>query len=119
MAVLNLMFEFADESRLDETALTIQERLSGIDVVNEVEAIPEESSRSTGLEIAAAIGVTVLIVRGGRELVEEIRKLVTEVKKLMVEFQDLKYVYINLGNQRISLDELSEEQYQQLAEEEV
>lgn len=64
MAVLNLMFEFADESRLDETALTIQERLSGIDVVNEVEAIPEESSR-------------------------------------------------------FSLDELSEEQYQQLAEEEV
>ena len=117
MTEINLLFEFTDDNELDEAAQVIQDRLTSIEAVEEAEARPERM-KVTGLEIAAAIGVTVLVVRGSRELVEEVRKLVTEVKKLMIEFQDLKEVYVDIGTQRVSLSEFSEEQYLQLPQEE-
>jgi len=119
MTEINLLFTFAHDEALDQVAHTLQDRLSQMEMVEEVEAVPEGSQqmRMSGLEIAAAIGVTVLVVRSSRELVEEVRKFVSEVKKLMVDFRDLKNVYVDLGAQRIPLDQLNAQQVQQLAKE--
>jgi hypothetical protein len=114
-----MLFEFAHDEALDQIAHTLEDRLSHLEMVEEVEATPETSKqwRMTGLEIAAAIGVTVLIVRSSRELVGEVRKLVTEIKGLMVDLHDLKKVYVDLGAKRIPIDELSAEHFRQLAKE--
>jgi uncharacterized protein (DUF342 family) len=90
-----------------------------MEMVEEVEAVPEGSAqmRLSSLEIAAAIGVTVLVFRSSRELVAEVRKFITEVKGLMVDLHDLKNVYIDLGAQRIPIDQLDAEQFHHLAQE--
>lgn len=119
MTEVNLLFEFAHDEALAQVAQTLQDRLSRMEMVEEVEAVPEGSKqmRLSGLEIAAAIGVTVLVDRSSRELVEEVRKFVTEIKALMVDLRDLKNVYVDLGAQRIPIDQLNAEQFQQLAQE--
>ncbi len=111
MTEINLLFEFGPDEALDQVAHALQDRLSQMEMVKEVEATPEtpEKMRMTGLEIAAAIGVTVVVVRGGRELVEEVRKFVTEIKNLMVELHGLKNVYTDFGTQRIPIDKLDPE----------
>jgi hypothetical protein len=114
MNELNLRFEFDRGADLDEIAPGLQSRLSQMDMVEEVEAVPVKS-RLAGMELVAAIGVTVLIVRGSRELAGEIRQLVKELKGLVVDLKDLKNVYVDVGERRLSLDELDEEQIQQLA----
>lgn len=114
MKLINMVFEFEDDGELSQAAETIEERLRSLEVVEQAQASPEEPDRFGGMEIVAAIGVAVLLVRGSRELTEEARKLVAEVKKLMVEVHDLKEVYVNLGNQRIPIEELTEDQYEQL-----
>lgn len=114
MTEINMFFEYAHDDNLDQAAHLLQDRLSQMEMVNEVEAAPEEM-RINGLEIAAAIGVTVLVVRGGRELVEAVRKLVTEVKCLMADLHDLKNVYVDLGAQRIPIGKFDQEHCRQLA----
>jgi hypothetical protein len=119
MTDINLLFEFTHDEALTQVAQTLQDRLSQMEMVEEVEAVPEgsEQMRLSGLEIAAAIGVTVLVVRSSRELVAEVRKFVTEVKGLMADLCDLKNVYVDLGAQRIPIDQLDAEQFHQLAQE--
>ena len=84
MTQLNLLLEFSDGTGLDETAKTIEKRFDDLEEVAEAEAKPQRM-KVTGLEVAAAIGVTVLIVRGSRELVQEIRMLIEEAKKLGIK----------------------------------
>jgi hypothetical protein len=114
MTEINMFFEYAHNDNLDQAAHLLQDRLSQMEMVKEVEAAPEKM-RATGLEITAAIGVTVLVVRGGRELLEEIRKLVDAIKGLMVDLHDLKNVYVDLGAHRIPIDRLDQEHFRQLA----
>jgi hypothetical protein len=116
MAQVNFLFEFADDQHLDESAQTIEQQLDKVESVQEVSAIPEKP-RITGLEIAAAIAVTALIVHNSGDLVKAVRELVTEVKKLMVEIHDLKQVYISIAGRRVDVTEITDKQIQELATE--
>jgi hypothetical protein len=117
MSEINMVFELADQKEANQLAHLLQERIGRMEMVEEVEAVPEtaEHARLTGLEIAAAIGVTVLIVRSSRELIEEVRKLVKEVKALMAETQGLKNAFVEVGAKRVPIDDLREDQLEQLA----
>src|SRR6266699_3222337 len=83
---VNLYIDFEKDNDLEQTAQLIEERLGQLEMVKEVEAVPEKA-RFTGLEVVAAIGVTVLVVRGSRELIEELRKLIPQLKGLMSEIK--------------------------------
>ena len=83
------------------------------EMVKEVEAVPE-TARFTGLEVVGAIGVTVLIVRGSRELIEELRKLIPQLKGLITEIKGLKDVFVEVGDKRVPLAEVQDEALQQL-----
>jgi hypothetical protein len=107
MPEINLLFEFTPGGSPDQQAARLQDRLGRMEMVAEAEAVPE-GSKLTGVEIAAAIGVTVLIVRGSAELVEEARKLLAALKGLLVEWHDLKQVYLDLNDRRVPIQALEE-----------
>ena len=117
MPEINMVFELNDENATNQVAQTLQDRLARMEMVQEVEATPESAAqvRMTGLEVAAAIGVTVLIVRSSRELLEELRKFVKEVKALMAESRELKNAYVEMGTKRIALADLGPEELEQIA----
>ncbi|MDX1418122.1 MAG: hypothetical protein R3293_28230 [Candidatus Promineifilaceae bacterium] len=108
MTELNFLLAYDEDTGLDKTAATIQSRLAGMEEVDEVEAKAQQM-KVTGVEIAAAIGVTVLIVRGSRELVEEVRKLIVEIRKLKEEVGGPKEVYIDIGTRRVAVEKLSDQ----------
>jgi hypothetical protein len=63
-AEINLLFEFADRTRLEEAAQQIENRLRRLQAVKDVEAMPTDM-RITGAEVVAAIAVTAMVARSG------------------------------------------------------
>jgi hypothetical protein len=112
---IKLFVEFEQNGDLDKMAQEIQDRLRRLHLVKDVEAMPQHTLRFTGPEIAAAIAVTALIARGGRDAVAEVRKLVAEIKGLLTDLRDLKNVYVNVRNSRIPIEQLDTEALRQLA----
>jgi hypothetical protein len=110
---VNLYIDVEKDNDLEQTAQLIEERLGQLEMVKEVEAVPEKA-RFTGLEVVAAIGVTVLVVRGSRELIEELRKLIPQLKGLMSEIKGLKNAFVEVADKRIPVSEVNEETLQQL-----
>jgi hypothetical protein len=82
MNKINLLFELTDKIDIDPKAQALQERLSRLEMVESAEAVPEGPARMTGVEVLAAIGVTLAIVKGSRDLISEIRKAIQEIKEL-------------------------------------
>ena len=111
---VNLYIDVEKDNDLEQTAQLIKERLGQLEMVKEVEAVPEEARFFTGLEVVGAIGVTVLVVRGSRELIEELRKLIPQLKGLMSEIKGLKNAFVEVGDKRIPVSEVNEETLQQL-----
>ena len=109
MPEINLLFEFKDRKNLDDAARQIEARLGALDAVDDVEAMPTDM-RITGAEVAAAIAVTAVVVRSGRDAVAEVRKLVTELKGLLADLRDLKNVYLDIGKKRVPVDKLDEKE---------
>jgi hypothetical protein len=116
MAVLALHFEMTEGSDLEQTARLLHDRIARLPSVQEVATLPEEP-RVTGVEIAAAIFVTIQIVHGTRMVVEEIRKLIPEIKGLIGDMKGLKGITIEIGSQSVPIGKLTERQVQQLADE--
>ena len=110
---VNLYIDVEKDNDLEQTAQLIEERLGQLETVKEVEAVPEKA-RFTGLEVVAAIGVTVLVVRGSRELIEELRKFIPQLKGLISDVKGLKNAFIEVGNKRIPLTQVDEDDPEQL-----
>jgi hypothetical protein len=106
---INLLFEFGERTDLEEAAKQIEDRLGALDAVDDVEAMPTDM-RITGAEMAAAIAVTAVVLRSGRDAVAEVRKLVVEIKGLLADLRDLKNVYLDIGKKRVPLDKLDEKE---------
>jgi len=111
---VNLYIEVEKDNDLKQTAQLIEEHLGRLEMVKEVGAVPEKA-RFTGLEIVGVIGVTVLVVRGSRELIEELRKLIPQLKELIGEIKGLKETFMEIGDKRVPITEVKEETLQQLA----
>jgi hypothetical protein len=115
MTEINLLFELTDEAASEPTAHALQERLSRLEMVESAEAMPEGPARMAGMEVVAAIGVTLAIVKGSHDLIGEIRKVVQEIKELVKDYRELKQVWLGVGPDRVPLDELTEDHYRELA----
>ncbi len=111
---VNLYIEVEKDNDLKQTAQLIEEHLGRLEMVKAVGAVPEKA-RFTGLEIVGVIGVTVLVVRGSRELIEELRKLIPQLKELIGEIKGLKETFMEIGDKRVPITEVKEETLQQLA----
>lgn len=105
MNEINLLFDFADHDAAEESAPTIEKCLSALEMVEEVQAEPQRM-RMTGLEIAAAVAVAATVVGSGAAAVENLGKLVAAIRSLIVELRSLKNVFVDVGGQRIPIDQL-------------
>jgi hypothetical protein len=115
MTEINLLFELADKADINPVTHALQKRFSRLEMVASAEAIPEGPARITGVEVVAAIGVTLAIVKGSRDVISEIRKVMQETKALIEEYCELKRVWLEVGPERVPLDELTEDHYRELA----
>lgn len=111
---VNLYIDVEKDNDLAQIAQLIEERLGQLETVKEVEA-RREKARFTGLEVVGVIGVTVLVVRGSRELIEELRKLIPQLKELISEIKGLKEVFVEVRDKHVPIAEVKEETLQQLA----
>lgn len=114
---INLHFELAegvDELDTERIADAVQQQLQALEPVAEAEAATEET-RLTGVEVAAGIAAAVLIVRSSRELVEELRKLIPAVQGLIADIRGLKGATVEVGNERVPIDHLTDEHLRRLA----
>jgi len=116
MAELALHFEMTPGTDLPRAAALLKERLAGLPSVQEADAAPEEP-RVSGVEIIAAIMAVVTIVKGARELTEEVRQLIAEVKGLIGDIEGLKSVTVEVGRDQVPIGDLTDPQTRQLAEE--
>ncbi len=115
--IIRMHFELSDSTEQEKISQLIQERLSQLDSVSKTKAIPEEP-RTGVAEIAAAIAVTVLLIKSSRELIEELRKFIQELKGLIVDCQELgevlKEVWIEVGDERLSLEQVEQQSDEEL-----
>jgi hypothetical protein len=109
-------FEFDKGTDLAQAADTIRERLSKIDGISGVYADPEEP-RITGVEIAAAIAVTIGVVHTVRTGVTELRKLLHELKALSSEIRGMQNVRLEVGKRKVPIDDVGEDDLKELADE--
>lgn len=116
MAVLNLIVELDSEEGMEQVAQDLQERIGRLDAVEEVDAVPLAAAdiRFGVIELAAAIGVTVVLVRQSRELLEELPKFMAALRALIPNSNQIKNVYVDVGNERVRIDQLSDEQLSRL-----
>jgi hypothetical protein len=114
MSEINLLFDFTDLNAAELAAPAIEECLGRVEMVDQVQAEPQRM-RMTGLEIAAAVAVTATVVRSGADAVENLGKLVAAIRALMVQVRALKNVYVDIGEQRVPIDQLDAAKLKELA----
>jgi hypothetical protein len=114
MAEILLHIQVASGVELEKTAQCIEERLSQLELVEEAEAEPEQA-RITGVEVAAMIAAAVVLVRSSRELIEEVRKLIPQIRGLIHDIQVVRAVFVEVGKERVAVDQLSDAHLQVLA----
>ena len=103
---LCLVFNFTDSAQADRMAPIIEERLRSHDGLR-IRAAPLHP-RVTGAEIAAAVLVTVTVIRETRKGVAELRKLIPEIKGVLGEL-GLASAYADVGSRRIPIADLAAE----------
>lgn len=113
---LNFYLELDEGADRVAVANLLSERLLQLEEVHEVAALPTET-RLTGVEISAGILLTVTIVKGARELVEELNKLMPEIKKLVVGMKEIKSAAVEVGFDKVKVQEAGQEVIQELAQE--
>jgi len=115
-AEIYLHCEVEDESARQAIAKLLEERITALNQVKEVEATPEET-QLTGVEIVAGIAVGVAVVKGATGFSGELRKFFASLTELVREVKGLKNAFVEVNDQRVPLDGLSEEQLENLAAE--
>lgn len=114
MAEVALHFEFAKDADVEQATAAIRDRISALEAVKQVDSM-QEKPRLTGLEIAAAIAVTIQIVHGTQQLVAEIRKLIPEIQGLIKDIKGLREVTIEVGANRVPIGAVGDAEVSQIA----
>jgi hypothetical protein len=116
---LNMQVTFVDEESAAQAAPMIQQRLSSPGGTQVWATVPQP--RVSGLEIAAAVAITALIIRHTKavisntaDAVQELRRLLQQVRCLMQDFH-AKYAYVYVGTRRVAIDDLSDDDLRDLA----
>ena len=108
MTIIRMQFKVSKDIELEKTAELIQQNLDQLDIIKKVKATPE-TSRIVGVDdVLAGIAVTVLLIKGSRETVEELRKLIQATKGLITDIKDLQSVLFEVGKDTVSIDELEQ-----------
>jgi hypothetical protein len=108
-----MQIAFPDEEVAKQAASAIELRLSSDGVAQVWTTIPKP--RLTGVEIAAAVAVTVVVIRHTADAVQQLRRLLQEVRGLMGDFQ-AKGANVYVGDRRVAIDDLGDDDLKELIE---
>jgi hypothetical protein len=111
---LYLHFEF--DADADSRALTeeLATALASLDGVADADAVVEQQ-RLTGAEIVAAIAVGVLLVRGAKELLQEVNRLLPEIARVARNIKGLRTGYVEVDGKQVRLSDVTDDDVEQLA----
>ena len=114
----NLYFRIVttEDANREAIAHVVAEQLTSLSSVENAAATPEET-QIAGAEIIAGIAVTVAVVKGTRELLEELNKLIPEIEKFIGNLKGIREVVFEVGWENVSIEEMDEAQIKILAEE--
>jgi hypothetical protein len=101
-------FHFLLSDGADRAGVTavLRERLAKLDDVAELTVSPGTTRAIDPLSVAAAIGVSVLIVKQTAEGVEALTRLIQAVKKLVAEIEGVSEARLEVGDQVRRVDDL-------------
>jgi hypothetical protein len=102
-----LTFEIDEDVDGEALAKEVQEHLMTMQSVTKAEA-DVETFRLTGIEVAGAIGVGILVVRGTRELIEELNLLIPQLARMVHEMKGLRAAFVEVDGEKVPIDELDE-----------
>src|SRR5688572_20744607 len=112
MSQLNLQFEA--EPGADSAALSsaVESRLRKMPSVTEVEVIPSKQRLIGGGvgEVVAVLAAGVLIAKGSRELLVEVRALIPQIKGLLADIKGLRGAYVEVEGKRVAIDKVTDDQ---------
>ena len=116
METQEIFLTFEVEAGADGQVLAreVQARLMALQAVSKAEA-DVESPRLTGAEVVAAIAVGVVVVRGVRELAQELNLLIPEIARLVREIKGLRAVFVEVDGEDVPIDEMDESKIATLA----
>jgi hypothetical protein len=107
-------FEFSNDADPNTAAALLQKRLSDLEDVERVKAEPSVGRIGIG-EVVVVISAIVGLVSTSRQLVEETREFIKAVKELRAEIAGLNNVSVEVGTERIPIDDLTDEHIKTLA----
>jgi hypothetical protein len=101
-------------AQLEEVQKQLREQIKALDpaTVKKVATRPERM-RLTGVEVIAAISMTIVIVENTEKLVEETQKLVAAIGQLIGKIRGLKRALVDVEDQRVPAGTLTREQVKQ------
>lgn len=119
MDTAEVFFQFEVEEGVDKDALarSIQERLGGMAMVDQADAMPEEMQMIGIDDVAIGIALGVVILRSSREGTEELTKLIRAVKELVAELKGVRTARTEVGDEQVPIDHMDDEKVRRLAEE--
>jgi hypothetical protein len=113
-SILNLSLEVEPGTDPEEVAREVQEHLAGLGGVAEADAAVD-NMRITGAEVIALIAVAVVVVRGVRELAQELNTLMPEIARVLRNVKGLKSGYVEIDGKRVPIAEIGEQEIDRLA----
>jgi hypothetical protein len=111
-----IVFHFELEDGVAPTAMApvLEERLAGLDGVEEAETAPEEQ-RMDVVEAAALVAGVVALARGGADLLAAVRAIIREVRGIVEELGGVRKAFVEIDGERVDVAELDDARLQQLA----
>lgn len=116
MSQLILHFEMERAADPETAVKAVEQRLLEISDVEAAQASPEET-RFGIAETVALIAAAVVLVKQGRELTDELRAFVVSLKALIKEVKGLKSVMVEVGDERVDVNDLDDSQIASLVSE--
>jgi hypothetical protein len=107
-SALYFRFEFEEAADGEALAKAVQDQLARFDGVSQADADVDQM-RLTGAEVVAAIAVAVIVVRGTRELAQEINELLTEIGRIVRGIKGLKSAFVEIDGQPVPLAEVDDD----------
>ncbi len=104
--VFTFHFLLSDGADRAAVASVLSERLAKVDDVAELSVSPGTTRVLDPLSVAAAVGVSVLIVKQTAEGVEALTRLIQAVKKLVAEIEGVSEARLEVGDQVRRVDDL-------------
>lgn len=106
MDVVQFQIEVDDPDQADAVAALLQERLSGLDEVEQAQS-KAVAMRDWGTAVAT-VATVVVIARSGADIVAQVRRLIGDLRGIVEDIDGLRRVVVQARGGQVELDDIDE-----------